>query len=196
MLSAKVEEIFEANGGVLRLEQAPAFGYSKEAIRKMFHRGDLEKVHAGVYIRTDDLPDSWVLNQSVYPNGIIRHESAAGLYGLIRFTPSEMILSFPQGYKLLKNPNVSLLPYFMSQEQYETGIEWVKTWEGNEVRAYNQEKTLIDLARSRYTLPLIFEEAVEGYLAFGNRDFDRLIRYAEQFGVKEKIEKEVLALAQ
>lgn len=191
MLSAAVQQIFTENGGVLRLKDAPDFGVSKETIRKMFHQGDLDKIHAGVYVLADGNFDDWVLPQRVYPKGIISHESAARLHGLIRFTPSEMILSFPHGYKLIRDSKIQISPYFVSLEQYETGVEQVGTWEGNFVKAYNQEKTLVDLARSRYTLPLIFEEAVQGYCAFGTKDFERLLTYAEEFGVKEKLEKAI-----
>ncbi|MDR2976243.1 MAG: hypothetical protein LBV19_02885, partial [Streptococcaceae bacterium] len=180
------------NGGVLRLSHAPELGLSKEAVRKMYLRGDLERVHSGVYVMPDDLPDEMVLKQSIYPKGILSHESAARLYGFTTFSPSETIFSFPQGYHFYKDVKMSVSPYFVRKEQYETGITEVTTWEGNLVRAYNQEKTIIDLALSKYTLPLIFKEVVEGYLAVGTVNVERLIRYSKQFNVEEKIKKEVL----
>ena len=187
MLKANVEQVFENNGGVLRLSQAPSLGLSKEAVCKMYHRGDLEKVHSGVYVRVDDLPDELVLLQAIYPKGILSHESAAALYGFTTFTPSEPIFSFPQDFKLPRRDNLEIAPHYLNKNQYKTGMTEVLTWEGNPIRAYNQEKTLIDLARSRDTLPLIFKEAVDGYLTVGNVHMNRLMAYAEQFGVLDKI---------
>ena len=54
---------------------------------------------------------------------------------------------------------------------------------------------MIDLARSRYTLPLIFEEAMQGYFALGDVKVKRLLDYAEQFGVLDKVKKEMTVYA-
>lgn len=189
MLNQKTRQIFEKNGGVLTLPKALECGLSKEGVRKMYLRGELEKVHAGVYTLKNDLPDELLLLQTVYSKGVLSHESAAALYGFTSFTPTEPIFSFPQGYKLYRNPKLAIAPYFVSREQYQTGIKEVQTWEGNPILAYNPEKTLVDLARSRYTLPLIFEEVMQGYFALGNVNVERLLGYAQQFGVLDKMKK-------
>ena len=195
MLNQKTRQIFEKNGGVLTLPKALEYGLSKEGVRKMYLRGELEKVHAGVYTLKNDLPDELLLLQTVYPKGVLSHESAAALYGFTSFTPTEPIFSFPQGYKLYRNSELVIAPYFVSREQYQTGIEAVQTWEGNPILAYNPEKTLVDLARSRYTLPLIFEEAMQGYFALGDVNVERLLGYAQQFGVLDKVKKEMTVYA-
>ena len=61
---------------------------------------------------------------------------------------------------------------------------------GTEIKVYNIERTLVDLLKPRYDTD--YEQlipALKRYAAYGKKDINKLFRYANVFGVEEKLRR-------
>lgn len=191
MIQQKMRDAFLQHDGVLSVKQAESLGLSKEGLRKAYLRGDLDRLHPGIYALNDAIPDDQVVTQQIYRKGIYSHESAAALYGLTSLTPFFYYMTFPHGYHSDELDRNQVSPIYATDKYYNTGKTTQLNWLSNEIVVYDKEKTVIDLMRSKHTLPLIKNEVIESYLHDPEADFERLRRYAKELNMIDRIEKEV-----
>lgn len=77
----------------------------------------------------------------------------------------------------------------MKQDIHDLGAIEVKTMFGHTVRCYCQERTVVDLIRSRSRVDQQeMISALKGYVRSQNRDIPLLLRYARAFSVERALE--------
>jgi hypothetical protein len=74
--------------------------------------------------------------------------------------------------------------YFVKPELHELGVVFLPSMMGHEVRAYDVERTVCDIVRSRSRIDdQSVIAAVKNYASMKGRDLNRLGRYAEAFRI-------------
>lgn len=68
------------------------------------------------------------------------------------------------------------------------GVTEVETPQGNKIKAYDIERCICDIIRSKKRMDLEHVKyAIKEYLKRKDNDLIKLSKYAEMFGIKEKV---------
>ena len=176
------------NNSMITSARALEIGVSKSLLSKYTKLGLIERVRQGVYILPDSIHDDMytLMLRSEYI--VFSHESALFLLELSDRTPFKHSVTIPSNKSLPRTLKDECKCYYVSPELHQIGITETKTTFGNMVRCYNAERCLCDLLRSRNRLDEEFVlSSIKNYIAFKNKDLNRLFQYAKLFHVEKKI---------
>jgi len=178
----------EEDNGTLVRKKARNAGVHPEYIRKFKKENHMNEVVPGVYSSSDIFPDEMFALQQRYTKGIYSHETALILWNLTDIIAMDYVMTFPQGYN---NPNIknwNITPKYSNKQRYDIGIVSVQTALGNSVCVYNMERTLCDIVQKRHGADKsVLLNAIKRYVASGNKDLVRLMKYAKLFKVEGTI---------
>lgn len=187
MLNKLVCEM-KKNNNIITTARALEIGVSKSLLTKYTKLGLIERVRQGVYILPDSIHDDMytLMLRSEYI--VFSHESALFLLGLSDRTPFEHSVTIPSDKSLPRTLKDECKCYYISPNLHQIGLIEMKTTFGNMVRCYNAERCICDLLRSRNRLDEEFVlSSIKNYIAFKDKDFNRLSQYARLFHVEKKI---------
>ena len=176
------------NNSMITSARALEIGVSKSLLSKYTKLGLIERVRQGVYILPDSIHDDMytLMLRSEYI--VFSHESALFLLELSDRTPFKHSVTIPSNKSLPRTLKDECKCYYVSPELHQIGITETKTTFGNMVRCYNAERCICDLLRSRNRLDEEFVlSSIKNYIAFKNKDLNRLFQYAKLFHVEKKI---------
>lgn len=192
MLTKRIKDVFEENNGILTLNQATKNGLTRESLRKAYLREDLIKLDGGIYLLEESFSDELYTTQLRFSKGIFSHETAVMLHSLSSYSPFVYHMSFPRGYHLDKANEYNIYPHHVQSGKLTIGIQEMESWHGNKILVTDLERTVVDMLKNRTAFPDILEEMIDNYLWTEGKDIDRLREYADIFGVRQKVDKEVL----
>lgn len=157
-------------------------GFSYYKINQMVEQGMLIKLNKKYYenVNFDGEESDFYYAYAFVPEGVVCLLSAAAYYNLSTYRPEAIDVAIP------RKANVSTLPdwpelnvCYFTNDRFDTGIKTVEDG-NNRFRIYDIEKTVVDVVFYREKVGI--EETKEiliNYLNRGDRDLNRLIRYAE-----------------
>ena len=181
---AEVTAIAQEHGGLIETKVAVAHGISKAMLSKLYKENRLYRIAQGQYILSDDMQDE-LLSISKHSEQIIySHETALFLHGISDRTPFEHTITVPSDY----TPSVAIKSqckvYYIKPELFDLGRTALKTPAGNDVPAYDLERTICDVVRSRNRLGTeTFLSALKLYAANPKKDLNKLNSYAKKMRV-------------
>ena len=184
----KLENIFKKNGGFITRQDVDDAGIPSWFLSDFVKRNSLTKVAPGYYAGDDFIADDYFILQRRYPKYVFSGLSALYLLGLTDKIPTDMEVTAPQSYHPSRNKMDSLLIRRISNSAiYELGIREVKTMFGNVVRAYDEERTICDLIKSRDKYDAeVFIKAIKIYVR-GKNDQTKLFEYAKKIGIEKRV---------
>ena len=139
------------------------------------------------------LPNEWedefFLLQQKYKKGVFSHSTALYLHGYSDRVPLRFHMTFPTKYNSpsLKKANVDVSR--VKNDNYELGITELITPAGNQVVAYDLERSLCDVLRGSGDDIQVVQYAMKKYASSRQRDINKLMRYAKQLHVEPKIRR-------
>jgi predicted transcriptional regulator of viral defense system len=186
----KIQEFLNENGGILRTADAKALDISRTTLANLEKAGLLYRAARGQYILPDSIPDELYLWQQRVSGMIYSHETALFLHDMAERTPAQhsvtlsgkarLSASFPSNYKV----------YYVKPELWDIGVTSVPSKMGHTVRAYDAERTICDILRSRNRIDdQIVASAMKSYAARQGQDLKRLGKYAVLFRVTAILRK-------
>ena len=123
---------------------------------------------------------------------IFSHETALFLHGISDRTPFEHTVTAPSGCIPSAAIKSECKVYYIKPELFELGKTTLITPAGNEVQAYDLERTICDVIRSRNKLGTeTFLAALKMYAASPKKNLNKLNTYAKQMRV-EKVLRQYL----
>ena len=153
-------------------------------IKKLLESGKIEKLRTGLYkileLANKDYYQEMTL---IYPKAIICLNSAAAYYNLTDQIPAKMHLAVAQKSKLkiLVYPPVQL--HYWSEKMINQ-----HRVNSSEVQIYTLERTVCDIIRTYRNTDLeLVKDVARNYIQLPTKDFDLLLRTADEIGVKEKV---------
>ncbi|KRN27646.1 type IV toxin-antitoxin system AbiEi family antitoxin domain-containing protein [Liquorilactobacillus mali] len=184
----EIIEYLNKNGGQITSKAANSIGISPRVLRNMYSHGQLEKLAPGVYIDPLEFGDDIAALQYSLSKGIFFKDTALFLYGMIDRTPSTYEMNFPLPYAYSTKTDAPLKIYRQKKELYEIGITSIKTPGGHLVKAYDIERTLCDILRTRDRSDAeTIKQAMNSYAHQKKKNLHQLMAYAKIF----KVEKEI-----
>jgi len=179
-----VYKLIAENNGVLRTEDAEKAGISRMVLSSLAKNGKLDRIAHGRYALPGDLPDELYLIQQRSEKIIFSHETALFLYNMAERTPLLHSLTIPSNGKLSPVLSEGCKIYYVKPDLYELGKCIVPSKMGNVVVAYDIERTVCDILRSRSRIDdQTFAAAIKNYTAGKKQNWNKLSSYAEAFQV-------------
>ena len=181
----KLEKLIQKQHGTVLSADLDIYEIPRTYLQMMVAEGKLERVDRGVYVSIDAIEDEMYAMQTKYPKLIYSHETALYLHGLSDRTPFEYSASVPSGYKVVGSVADRFKIYYIKKELHELGLETMKSSHGNPIRAYDVERTVCDLIRSRSRIDVqILNDALKRFVKLKSADHSILLEYARKLKVE------------
>ena len=183
-----IENLLIENQGVVRTVDAVSAGVSRTTLGLLVKEGELERVAYGQYIRADDMPDELYLLQQRSGKIIFSHETALFLHGMAERTPIQHSLTLPSNSKLSPARAIGCKIYYIKTELHSMGRCSVMSNMGHKVIAYDVERTVCDILRSRNRVDgQTLAAAYKNYVARKDQNWNKLREYAEIFRITKLV---------
>jgi len=179
-----IDTLLKENNGVLQTSDAVSAGLSRTVIGLLVKSGKLERIAQGQYIRPNEMPDELLLLQLRSSKIVFSHETALFLHDLAERTPSSHSLTIPSNHKLSPVLSEGCKIYYVKPELHSLGLCSIKSKMGNDVIAYDAERTICDILRSRNRIDgQTLATAMRSYSVRKHQDWSKLREFAESFSV-------------
>lgn len=181
---AELTAIAQEHGGIIETKIAAKHGISKAMLYKLCKDNRLHRVVQGQYILPDDMQDELLAISNRSERIVFSHETALFLHGISDRTPFEHTITVPSDYTPSASIKSECKVYYIKPELFALGRTTLKTPAGNDVSAYDLERTICDVIRSRNKLGTeTFLAALKLYAASPKKDLNKLNSYAKQMRV-------------
>lgn len=182
--AATIKILLNDNNGIIRTSDAARAGISRTTLSALVKDGKLERIAHGQYIRPDSIVDELYMLQRRSGKIIFSHETALFLLDMAERTPFLHSLTIPSSNKLSPLLSSGCKVYYVKPELHTLGRCDAKSMMGNKVIAYNAERTICDILRSRSRIDSqTFSEALKAYATRRGQNWNRLREYAEAFHI-------------
>ena len=184
--------IASEHGGIIEAKIAAQRGISKAMLYKLCKEDKIHRIVKGQYILPDDMQDELLSISKRSDKIIFSHETALFLHGISDRTPFEHTITAPSGCIPSASIKSECKVYYIKPELFDLGRTILQTPAGNNVQAYDLERTICDVIRSRNkvgTEP--FLAALKMYAASPKKNLNKLNTYAKQLRV-EKVLRQYL----
>lgn len=181
----KLNNMLDKMNGVLQTADVIETGISKTYFMEYVKKMNLERVARGIYLSQDAWADPFYLLQTRYPKVIFSHETSLYLLGMAEREPLRFTITVKAGYHAKSMEEQRIKVYRVKKELLELGVVKVKSPEGHFVKAYNAERTVCDLLRSRSNVEIQdLQSAIKEYVRSKEKNLPQLMRYAKEFRVE------------
>ena len=182
-----IESIMKMNNGYITSKELDNYGIHRMYLNTMWKKGIIEKVANGIYIDSKKIEDSYYVFSLSMPNAIYSHMTALYFHGLSIKAPNDKYdITVKKSYNSihLKNHEV----FYVSDDIYELGLTEVETPMGNKVKAYDMERCICDIIRSKNRMDSEHvKHSVREYVKRKDKDLVKLSKYADKMGIKKEV---------
>ncbi len=188
-----MKQIMEANNGMLSTRMIEPLNISRQYLSIMENNKDIERISRGIYLSPNAFEDSYFSFQQKYKKAIFSHMNALYFYGMTEEFPYNYTVTVPQSYHV-DTVNEKCNVFYVSDDIYEIGVVELETPNGNKVRAYDKERCICDIIRSKERMD--FEQVkktIKQYIKSNDKNIVKLSDYAKKMGVSEKVMEMVSA---
>ena len=184
----KFEELLKnSKDGTITAAQVTKAGLHRGVLQEAVKSGEMYRFGRGLYVRSSAWEDDFYLLQRKYGRGIYSHDTALYLLGYSDRAPAKYTMTFPKGYNApsLKQENLTIKRVVPGN--YELGQIQIESPSGNPIRSYDLERTLCDILRGSGNDVQIVGDAMKRYAASKGKNIYKLMQYADQLRVKQKV---------
>ena len=182
-----IQKLMERNNGYITTKDLESFDISRNYLSIMAKKNMIEKVAKGLYIDSTKIEDVYYVLSVSTPKIIYSHMTALYFHNLsIKAPNSSFDITVTKKYNnpKLKNHNV----FYVDDEFYNLGITEVMTPQGNMVKAYDVERCICDIIRSKKRMDSEHVKySIKEYIKSKDKDLIKLSRYAEKMGIKKEV---------
>ena len=181
----QLDKRLREQAGIIQSSDAAALGVSRPYFSEYVAQRGLERVSRGVYLSPDSVSDPFFILQARWPQAVISHEAALYLWGLAEREPMPIAVTVKTGYNASNLTAEGIKVYKIKQELFDLGKTQADTPGGHIVAAYDRERSLCDLFRSRSQVEAQdLHGAMKEYLRQKERNIPLLLRYAKLLRVE------------
>ncbi|MBQ3229055.1 MAG: type IV toxin-antitoxin system AbiEi family antitoxin domain-containing protein [Clostridia bacterium] len=181
---SELAAIAKTHGGIIQTKIAAECGISKAMLYKLCKENKIHRIAKGQYILPDEMQDELLSISKRSENIIFSHETALYLNGISDRTPFEHTLTAPSGCIPSAAIKAECKVYYIKPELFLLGKTTLRTPSGNYVAAYDLERTICDVIRSRNKIGTeTFLAALKLYAASPKKDLNKLNTYAKKMRI-------------
>ena len=176
------------NNGTVTTSMVVEAGVSRGNLDYLLRKGTLERVARGIYMLPEGWEDELFNLQNRFKRGIYSLETAMFLWDLTDRTPQRYTMTFPDTYNLARPKEENIKCVQCKDMFYTMGITQVITPAGNQVTAYNMERTLCDVLRVHNHVDIqIVTDGFKRYAKRTDKNIPLLSEYAEYLHVDKRL---------
>ena len=181
------DTIKQINNGMLSTRMIEPLNISRQYLSIMQNNNDIEKVSRGIYLSPSAFEDSYFSFQQKYKKAIFSHMNALYFYGMTEKFPYNYTITVPQSYHV-DTVNEKCNVFYVSDDIYELGIVEIETPNGNKVRAYDKERCICDIIRSKGRMDSEqVKKTIKQYMQNRDKDIAKLSEYSKKMGINKKV---------
>ena len=181
-------DLAQENAGIVTTAQVVNAGIPRARLSDMVKSGELERLQRGIYCLTTAWEDEFLATQLRFPKGIFSDGTALYLHNFTDRTPFSLTMTFPRSYKATTARKSGIEVRTCADDVLSLGTIKVSTPYGNQVYAYDLERTLCDLVRGQKTVDVqVVNPAMKMYAKSKDKNIYKLLSYARSLGVEKKI---------
>ena len=181
--------IDSAKNGIITSQDVTNMGIHRSALQELVKEGAIKMTSRGIYILADEWEDEYYLLQQKYKRGIFSHSTALYLHGYSDRVPLSFHMTFPVGYNSPSLKEENIVVTRVNKNNYDEGITTIKTPYGNEVKAYDLERSLCDMMRGSNVDVQTVQQSMRKYSISKDKNINRLLLYAKLLRVEPKMRK-------
>ena len=180
MHAETLQSLCEQSGGILLTKDIVNAGVPSSYLTAFLREGKLERAGHGVYITPDAMEDKMFTLQARKNRLVYSHDTALYLHDLTDRDPLTYSVTVPTGYNTKRLTEEGLSVFSIKPDLFGLGVTTVRSPFGRPIRAYDAERALCDMLRSRHQMDgALFPEALKRYVRRKNKNIPLLMRYAE-----------------
>ena len=181
------DTIKQINNGMLSTRMIEPLNISRQYLSIMQNNNDIEKVSRGIYLSPSAFEDSYFSFQQKYKKAIFSHMNALYFYGMTEKFPYNYTITVPQSYHV-DTVNEKCNVFYVSDDIYELGVLEIETPNGNKVRAYDKERCICDIIRSKGRMDSEqVKKTIKQYMQSRDKDIAKLSEYSKKMGINKKV---------
>ena len=181
------DTIKQINNGMLSKRMIEPLNISRQYLSIMQNNNDIEKVSRGIYLSPSAFEDSYFSFQQKYKKAIFSHMNALCFYGMTEEFPYNYTATVPQNYHE-DTVNEKYNVFYVSDDIYELGVIEIETPNGNKVRAYDKERCICDIIRSKGRMDSEqVKKTIKQYMQSRDKDIAKLSEYSKKIGINKKV---------
>lgn len=182
-----IQELMKNNNGYITAKELGMFGIHRMYLLLMQEKGIIERVAPGIYIDSTKIEDNYYVFSLSTPNSIFSHMTALYFHGLSIKAPNEKYdITVKRTYNSPKLRNHEV--FYVSDDIYELGLTEVETPIGNKVKAYDIERCICDIIRSKNRMDSEhIKHSVKEYLKRKDKNLVKISKYADVMGIREEV---------
>ena len=182
-----IKQIMNVNNGMLSTRMIEPLNISRQYLSVMESNNDIEKVSRGIYLSPSAFEDSYFSFQQKYKKAIFSHMNALYFYGMTEEFPYNYTVTVPQSYHV-DTVNEKCNVFYVSEDIYELGVIEIETPNGNKVRAYDKERCICDIIRSKGRMDSEqVKKTIKQYIQRKDKDIAKLSEYSKKMGINDKV---------
>ena len=182
----QLDRMLAARGGMLQTAQAGSAGISKPVFYRYVRDRELERIAHGIYLSRDSWVDAMYLIHLRFEQAVFSHETALFFHDLTDREPTGYTVTVKTGYNPTRLKAEGVQVFTIKAELHDVGLTMVQTPFGHTVPAYDMERTICDLIRSRSSMEMqTFQGALKMYARRRDKNLRTLMRYAKLFRVEK-----------
>lgn len=187
ILTDTIKQIMNSNNGMISTRMIEPLNISRQYLSIMENNNDIEKVSRGIYLSPSAFEDSYFSFQQKYKKAIFSHMNALYFYGMTEEFPYNYTVTVPQSYHV-DTVNEKCNVFYVSDDIYELGIVEIETPNGNKVRAYDKERCICDIIRSKGRMDSEqVKKTIKQYMQSRDKDMAKLSEYSKNMGINKKV---------
>ncbi len=182
-----IKQIMKTNNGMLSTRMIEPLNISRQYLSIMENNNNIEKVSRGIYLSPSAFEDSYFSFQQKYKKAIFSHMNALYFYNMTEEFPYFYTVTVPQSYHV-NTVNEKCNVFYVSDDIYEMGVVEIETPSGNKVRAYDKERCICDIIRSKGRMDSEqVKKTIKQYIQCRDKDIVKLSEYSKKMGINEKV---------
>ena len=113
--------------------------------------------------------------------------NALYFYGMTEEFPYNYTVTVPNSYHV-DNVNDKCNVFYVNDDIYELGLCDVETPNGNKVKAYDIERCICDIIRSKNRMDIEqVKKTIKEYVKRNDKDISKLTEYSEKMGISNQV---------
>jgi len=181
----KLNKLIEKKGGLIFTKEVEAEHIPRQYLTILVEKGKLERVSRGVYITPSTFDDEMYRYQIKNQRIIYSHETALYLHDLTDRDPLKWSVTVPFGYNASHLRDEGIQVYTVKKSLHQMGVIEMKTQFGRDIKVYNKERTICDIARNRNNMDIaVLNDGIKRYLESKDKNIPLLMRYAKKLDIQ------------
>lgn len=159
-------------------------------INKLIEDNYIARIEKGIYGKTDTFEDEYFIIQNRYKNAVFSYNTSLFFLNKTEVTPNIIDLTIPNDYNVSTINPKQIRVHYTSRDNLKLGMIKIKSPFGNDIKAYNLERTICDIIKNENKCGLDIEQrnkVIKNAFAEGEIDGTTIMEYAKKLKCTKKI---------